>query len=173
MTAKLCANFRSLGKIRPILGQLPPTIAPAQSPRQENPQLLTSGTLFGEKISIQGKTVESGDSVKLLGVQLDYKLNFDPYISELCRNAATQTECSKEASILYWLRREKVLAQSFVYSNFNYCPLVWHFCSSKSTHKIEKIQERALRFLGNDHVGPYNDPLLKSRCRMHDACFPT
>ena len=44
MTAKLYANFRSVGKIRPILGQLPPTIAPAQSPRQENPQLLTAIT---------------------------------------------------------------------------------------------------------------------------------
>ena len=38
----------------------------------------------GEKIKIQGKTIESEDSVKLLGVHLDYKLNFDPHISELC-----------------------------------------------------------------------------------------
>ena len=31
------------------------------------------------EISIQGKTIESEDSVKLLGVQLDCKLNFDPH----------------------------------------------------------------------------------------------
>ena len=65
-------------------------------------------------------------------------------------------------------KERKVLVQSFVYSNFNYCPLVWHFFSSKSTHKIEKIQECALRFLYNDHVSSYNDLLLKSqRCTMH------
>ena len=56
----------------------------------------------GEKLSIQAKTIESEDSVKLLGVQLDYKLNFDPHISELCRKAAAQL-----ISILYWFRREK------------------------------------------------------------------
>ena len=59
------------------------------------------------------------------------------------------------------------MVQSFVYSNFNYCPLVWYFSSSKSLQKIEKIQERALRFLHNDHVSSYKDLLLKSnRCTM-------
>ena len=37
-------------------------------------------TTSGERISIQGKTIKSEDSVKLLGIQLDYKLNFDPHI---------------------------------------------------------------------------------------------
>ena len=56
----------------------------------------------------------------------------------------------------------------FTTVNFNFCPLVWHFCSAKSTNKIEKRQERALRFLYNDHVSSYNDLLLKSqRCTMH------
>jgi hypothetical protein len=35
-------------------------------------------------------------------------------------------------------------------SNFNYCPLVWHFCGETNTKKIEKIQERALRFIYNE-----------------------
>ena len=39
---------------------------------------------------------------------------------------------------------------SFIASNFNYCPIVWHFCSVASTNKMEKIQERALRFIYND-----------------------
>ena len=37
----------------------------------------------------------------------------------------------------------------------------------KSLQKIEKLQERALRFLYNDHKSSYNDLLLKSgRCTM-------
>ena len=45
---------------------------------------------------------------------------------------------------------------------------MWYFCSAKSTHTIEKIQERALRFLYNDHVSSYDELLLKSqRCTMH------
>ena len=129
-------------------------------------------TTSGEKIRIQGKTIESEDSVKLLGIQLDYKLNFDPHISELCRKAATQLNVLKRLRAYIGFEERKVLVQSFVYSNFSYCPLVWHFCSAKSMHKIEKIQERALRFLYSDHVSSYdlllNDLLLKSkRCTMH------
>ena len=44
---------------------------------------------------------------------------------------------------------------------------MWYFSSSKSLQKIEKIQERALRFLYNDHTSSYGDLLLKSnKCTM-------
>ena len=39
---------------------------------------------------------------------------------------------------------------SFIVSNLNNCPLAWHFCSTSSTNKIEKNQERVLRFINND-----------------------
>ena len=58
-------------------------------------------------------------------------------------------------------KEKEFLVNSFVYSNFNYCPLVWHFCSSKSMNKIEKIQERALRILHSDLVSDYYTGLLK------------
>ena len=106
-------------------------------------------TTSGERISIQGKTIKSEDSVKLLGIQLDYKLNFDPHISALCKKAATQLNVLKRLRAYIGFDARKVLVQSFVYSNFNYCPLVWHFCSAKSMHKIEKVQERALTFRHN------------------------
>ena len=35
------------------------------------------------------------NSVKLLGVTLDYKLNFDPHISDLCKKAAAQLNVLK------------------------------------------------------------------------------
>ena len=44
-----------------------------------------------------------------------------------------------------------VIYNSFISSNFSYCPLAWHFCSTASTNKLEKVQERALRFINNDY----------------------
>ena len=45
---------------------------------------------------------------------------------------------------------------------------MWYFLSAKALQKIEKIQERALRFLFNDHCTSYSDLLLKSElCIMH------
>ena len=53
-------------------------------------------------------------------------------------------------------------------SNFNYCPLTWHFCSQASTNKMAKIQERALRFTCNDFTSNIETLLvLKSAVPLH------
>ena len=58
-------------------------------------------------------------------------------------------------------KEKEVLLNSFVLSNFNYCPLMWHFCSSKLFKKIEKIQEQAFRIPHNDSISDYNQLLNK------------
>ena len=121
----------------------------------------------GQNISFQGHAIKSEETVKLLGVTLDNKLNFDTHISNLCKKAATQLNVLKRLRSFIGFEQKKVLVQSFFYSNFNYCPLVWYFSSVKSLHKIEKLQERALRFLYIDSKSSYNDLLQKSgRCTM-------
>ena len=57
---------------------------------------------------------------------------------------------------------KEVLLNSFVLSNFNYCPLVWHFRSSKSLKKIEKLQEQAVSILYNNSTSDCNQLLNKS-----------
>ena len=122
----------------------------------------------GVNISIQDKSIKSEDSVKLLGIKLDNKLNFDSHISDLCHKAVTQLNVLKRLKSFIGFEERKVLIQSFVHSNFNYCPLVWNFSSAKSLQKVDKIQERALRFLYNDHTSSYDALLVKSgRCYMH------
>ena len=59
-------------------------------------------------------------------------------------------------------KEKEVLLNSFVYSYFINCPLVWHFCSAKSVKTIEKIQERALRILQNDFSSYFESILNKS-----------
>ena len=58
---------------------------------------------------------------------------------------------------------EKVtIVNSFIYANFNYCPLVWHFTTCKSIRKIEKIQKRCLRIVFDDYDSDYDVLLRKS-----------
>ena len=54
-----------------------------------------------------------------------------------------------------------MLLDSFIFSNFNYCPLVWHFRSATLSQKIEKIEEWTLRLLYNDSYSSNNSLLLK------------
>ena len=50
----------------------------------------------------------------------------------------------------YMGKKEKeAIIKIFIYSNFNYGPLVWHICSCKSSNKIEQIQKRSLRITFN------------------------
>ena len=46
---------------------------------------------------------------------------------------------------LIGFEKRNILINSFIYANFNYCPLVWHFSSKKSIDKIENIQKRTSR----------------------------
>ena len=50
---------------------------------------------------------------------------------------------------------------TFGLSNFNFCPLAWHFCTESNTKK--KLQERCLRFVYNDFSTTYEDLLTKSK----------
>ena len=56
--------------------------------------------------------------------------------------------------------QKEALINSFVFPNFSYCPLVWHFCSCKSSQKIEKIQFRGRRIIYNGYSSDYQT-LLK------------
>ena len=40
---------------------------------------------------------------------------------------------------------------AFVLSKLLYCPLVWMFCNKQLNNRINKIHERALRTVYNDH----------------------
>ena len=50
--------------------------------------------------------------------------------------------------------------RSFILSHFNYCPIVWHFCSKYNT--VKKIQKRGLRFGYNDYSSSYETLLSKA-----------
>ena len=73
--------------------------------------------------------------LRFLRTEIDDKLNFNNHINTICRSAANQLNA------LIRLRRDleiegrKPLIQSFVLSNFNYCPLVWMLSSVKFLNK--------------------------------------
>ena len=60
------------------------------------------------------------------------------------------------------------LVNSFIYSNFEYCPLVWIFSHKKSLNKIESLHKRPLRFLLNNYENSYEQLLERSgKCNMN------
>ena len=115
------------------------------------------------KLTIDNNDIESTKSVKLLGITIDDRLRFDQHISNLCSKAAMQLNALGRLQ-KYMGKSEKVeIVNSFVYANFNYCPLVWHFSTCESIRKIEKIQKRQLRIVLDNYDSDYDVLLRKSR----------
>ena len=92
----------------------------------------------GVPIKLKDNNIQSKTNIKPLGIKLDNRLNFDPHIADLCKKAATQLNVLKRLKSFIGLEERKTLVESFIYSNFNYCPLVWHFSSAKSAQRVEK-----------------------------------
>ena len=97
--------------------------------------------------------------VKLLGVFIDDNLSFNEHVSTLCVKAARQTNALRR--IVQYIPNECRLNvyQAFISSNFNYCDIVWHFCSNRSTYKMETVHKNALRVTLNDYTSSYSDML--------------
>ena len=69
----------------------------------------------GEKINIDGEIINSEETVKLLGVTLDYRLDFDPHISNICKKAATQLNVLQRLKSFIGFKEKKVLVQRFFF----------------------------------------------------------
>ena len=111
-------------------------------------------------LNFDNKTIKTSKEVTLLGIDIDNNLNFNKHIHDLIARAAGQLNYLCRNRKFLNQNARKILVESFILSNFNYCPLVWHFCSSESMKKQERIQERSLRFLLNDHTSDYEQLLL-------------
>ena len=110
-------------------------------------------------IEIDCNKIETANSVDLLGIHIDSKLTFNDHIFTLCNKASMQLNAVGRLKHLCKKDLE-VIINSFIYSDFNYCPLVWHFSSCKTLRKMEDIHKRCLRIIHNDYDSDY-ETLLK------------
>ena len=119
-------------------------------------------------MNIGDEKIESLSAVKFLGIEVEDKLNFNNHINTICRSAANQLNALMRLRRFLGLEDRKALIQSFVLSNFNYCPLVWMLSSVKFLNKIENLQKRALRFMLSDYKSSYDELLrLPGSCAIN------
>ena len=102
-------------------------------------------------INIEGHNIKSSDLVTLLGIDIDDKINFDSHIGKLCTKTGGQLNCLYRFNKYLSVSAKKLAINSYIYSNFSYCPLVWHCSSTKSKNSIENMQKRALKLFDDSH----------------------
>ena len=114
------------------------------------------------ELIIDNKEIKTTNSIKLLSINNDDQLKFNEHISILCSKAAMQLNALSRLQKYMGKAEKEAIINSFVLSNFNYCPLVWHFSSCESIRKIKKIQKRCLRIVLIDYESDYETLLSNS-----------
>ena len=104
------------------------------------------------------KAVKVKSLIKLVSVQIDAELNFNLHIANICRSAEKLNAFIRLKKFLGF----EVFNYSYLYSNFNNCPLVWMFSHAKSLKKVEALRKKVLCFLFDDCNSPSEEILKKS-----------
>ena len=81
---------------------------------------------------IGNKKMTLEHSVRLLGIQIDKQLNFDNHVSTIWKKAGSLLNAIGTLRKDIGFPEKNASLEAFAFSNFNYCPLVWHFTSMTS-----------------------------------------
>ncbi len=58
------------------------------------------------------------------------------------KKAAQQINVMYRFKGVFDLKERQIIYNIFILSNFNYCPIIWHFCGKTCPKKIEAIQKK-------------------------------
>ena len=115
----------------------------------------------GIAIQIKDKTICSKSEVDILGLTIDENLEFEKYISKICQSASGQLHAIYRLNRYLKPKTRKLVMNSFILSNFSYCPLIWSFLSARQCSKIDKIIEKSLKVIDNENSLTYKELLNK------------
>ena len=122
--------------------------------------LLTSSKIT-KNIAISKLNVSSEQKVKLLGINLGSRLNFDYHVNTLLNKVNKKYHALARVYNYMNTNKQRVLTKAFVTSQFSYCPLVWMFHSRTMNNRINTLHEKALRLVYTNKSNLSFDDLLK------------
>ena len=122
-----------------------------------------------ETFTFKGLVMKNSKGQKILGVTIDNKLTFKSHIKNLCKKASQKIGSLSRLSNHLNNSQKGLALNSIVKSQFSYCPLVWMFCSRTSNNMVNKVLERALRVILNDHESNFETLLQNNNgvCNHH------
>ena len=96
-------------------------------------------------------------SMKLLDVTTDKDLNFTEHVVDIVRRVSNQIQVMQRHKKLIIINTDTKtkLYNAYLLPHLYYCCVVWHHCGQRNLKKLEKINERSLRFVFNDNGSNY------------------
>ena len=107
--------------------------------------LLSRGSTGDFRVNVGGHDLHRDNTLKILGVTLDDKLNFKTHIQNICQKASRQINALIRISKFLNKQCRMHVYKSFVCANFNYCPVVWMFCGKTNRENWRKSKKEHFR----------------------------
>ena len=86
-------------------------------------------------------------------------MKFDAHVDKLCKTETFKIHALRRIRKFLTLKQAKLLANSFVNTQFGYAPLIWRFTSKNSMLTVNKIRQRTLRVVYDDYSSTYEELL--------------
>ena len=131
---------------------------------QMNPdkcKLLISNHEKDLSLIIDNEVIDCNKSVKLLGITIDNRLDFNEHVTNLCKKVSTKLHALARISNYMSQSKLRVLMKSFIESQFSYWPLIWMFHSRTLNNRINRLHERGLRLVYKDTQLTFEELLCK------------
>ena len=137
-------------------------------PNPDKWHLILSAAGNDMNIIIGNKYIYNSDCEKMLGVHFDNKLIFNSHVTKLCKKAGQKLHALSRISSFMSIKQKKNIMNTFIFSHFSYCPLIW-MCHSRSLNsQINRIHERALRIVYSDNISSFDELLkMSNSVRVH------
>ena len=104
-------------------------------------------------------TIKNISEEKILGITTDDKLTLKNHLKNIRKKGSQELNALARITKFTSPFQSKTLLNSFIKSQFSYCPLIWMFTSKGLNKKINRIHEKSLRLVLNDHQSTLDEML--------------
>ena len=113
--------------------------------------------MYQVKLDIDGAQVRTTDNIELLGIVIiDNKLNFKSHICKLMKKVVKQIDVLNRFKHILSFSSKMRIYRAFIMPQFSYCSSIWNSCLKEDSDRLERLYERALRYVFNDFSNGYD-----------------
>ena len=117
--------------------------------------LVLGNTEYEVNFKCADVSIPVSKEINLLGITIDNKLKFEAHVASVCRKVGGHVNALNRLKNILLRKTEKAVYRAFILPHFYYCSQVRHHCGARNTKKLERVNERALRYVYKDKETPY------------------
>ena len=99
------------------------------------------------QVNLNENIISQNDHLSYLGVHIDSSINFNTHIDMLVKKVNKAIGALKYCSAFVNVETRKTLYNSLVLPHFDYCATIWSNVSSRHIIRLQRLQNRAMRYI--------------------------